>query len=70
VEDGEMPDRIIEEHIHTDGGGGSALTALVVVLILIIAILAALYFTRVFGRHETKIDVNINKPGAVLLVRS
>ena len=69
-EDQRMPDRIIEEHVHSDGGSGGALTALVVLVILIIAILAALYFARAIGRHETKIDVNINKPSAVLLLRS
>ena len=66
-----MTERIIEEHVHSDGGGGSALTAFVAVLILIVVILAALYFFRVIGRpHKTEIDVNINKPGAVLLLRS
>lgn len=27
-----MPERIIEEHVHTGGGGGGALTALTVLL--------------------------------------
>ena len=64
-----MADRIIE--VHSDGGGGTgALTVLAVVLGLIV-VLAALYFAGVFRRgpanHE--IDVNINKPGVVLLLR-
>ena len=65
-----MADRIIEEHVHTGGGGG--MTALAVVLFLIV-LLAVLYFTGVFGRmfgtKKTEIDVNVNKPGIVLMMR-
>lgn len=64
-----MADRIIEEHIHSDGGGGfsGAMTFLAVAL-LIIVILAVLYFAGVFRRAPAKheIDININKPGVVL----
>ena len=62
-----MADRIIEEHVHTDGGGGGALTVLAVVLFLLI-VLAVLYFAGVFQRGPTKheIDIDINKPGVVL----
>ena len=65
-----MADRIIEEHVHTDGGGGGALMVLAVVLFLLV-MLAVLYFTGVFRRGPAKheIDVNINKPGVVLLLR-
>ena len=68
-----MADRIIEEHVHTtDGGGGSALSVLAVVLFLLVLV-AVLYFTGVFGRmfgsKDTKIDVNINKPGVVMQLR-
>jgi hypothetical protein len=62
-----MADRIIEEHVHTDGGGGGAMTVLAVVLFLLV-LLAVLYFTGVFRRGPTKheIDINVNKPGVVL----
>jgi hypothetical protein len=65
-----MADRVIEEHVHTDGGGGGALTAVAIFMMLLV-LLAVLYFTGVFGRmfgntkHE--VDININKPGVVLL---
>ena len=65
-----MAERIIEEHVHSDGGGG-ALTVLAVVLALLV-LLAVLWFAGVFNRGGTKheIDVDINKPGVVLnLVR-
>ena len=63
----EMADRIIEEHVHTDGGGGGAMTVLAVVLFLLV-LLAVLYFTGVFHRGPSKheIDINVNKPGVVL----
>ena len=62
-----MADRIIEEHVHSDGGGGSALTVVAVVLLLLV-VLAVLYFAGVFRSGTTKheIDVDINKPGVVL----
>jgi hypothetical protein len=65
-----MADRIIEEHIHSDGGSGGGLMVLGVVLLLIV-VLAALYFAGVFRRGPAKheIDVNINKPGVVLQLR-
>jgi hypothetical protein len=53
-------------------GGGNGLTALAVVLFLIV-LLAVLYFTgvfhRMFGTHKTQVDININKPGVVLLLK-
>ena len=65
-----MADRIIEEHVHSDGGGNGALTVLAVVLFLLV-LLAVLYFTGVFrhGPQKHEIDVNINKPGVVLQLR-
>ena len=65
-----MADRIIEEHVHSDGGGSGALMVLAVVLFMLV-LLAVLYFTGVFKRGPSKheIDVNINKPGVVLLHR-
>jgi hypothetical protein len=65
-----MADRIIEEHVHSDGGGSGALMVLAVVLFMLV-LLAVLYFTGVFRRGPAKheIDVNINKPGVVLLLR-
>ena len=65
-----MAERIIEEHVHSDGGGSGALAVLAVVLLLLV-VLAVLYFTGVFRRGPAKheIDVNINKPGVVLLAR-
>lgn len=65
-----MADRIIEEHVHSDGGGGAAMMVLAVVLFTLI-LLAVLYFSGVFRPGTTKheIDVDINKPGIVLLVR-
>jgi hypothetical protein len=65
-----MADRIIEEHVHSDGGGSGALMVLAVVLFMLV-LLAVLYLTGVFRRGPAKheIDVNINKPGVVLLLR-
>jgi hypothetical protein len=65
-----MADRIIEEHIHSDGGSGGGLMVLAVVLLMIV-VLAVLYFAGVFRRGPAKheIDVNINKPGVVLQLR-
>jgi hypothetical protein len=65
-----MAERIIEEHVHTDGGGGGALTVLAVVMFLLI-VLAVLYFAGVFQRGPTKheIDIDVNKPGVVLQLR-
>jgi len=65
-----MADRIIEEHIHSDGGSGGGLMVLSVVLLLIV-VLAVLYFAGVFRRGPAKheIDININKPGVVLQLR-
>ena len=64
-----MAERIIEEHVHSDGGGGSAITVLAVVLLMLV-VLGVLYFAGVFRRAPAKheIDVNINKPGVVLQV--
>ena len=65
-----MAERIIEEHIHTNSGGSGGLMVLAVVLLMIV-VLAALYFAGVFRRGPAKheIDVNINKPGVVLMLR-
>jgi len=66
-----MADKIVEVH---DGGGGSggALTA-IAVMVMVVALLAVLYFSgafhRMFGPRDTHIDVNIQKPSAVLFVR-
>ena len=64
-----MADRIVEEHIHSDGGGSGAMMVLAVVLLMLV-VLAVLYFAGVFRRAPAKheIDVNINKPGVVLQV--
>lgn len=66
-----MAEKIVEVH-HGDGGGNS-MVALAIVL-LVIVLLAVLYFTGTFGRmfggsKDTKIDVDINKPGVVLYLR-
>ena len=65
-----MADRIIEEHVHSDGGSGGAMMVLAVVLFMLV-LLAVLYFTGVFKRGPAKheIDINVNKPGVVLLHR-
>ena len=67
-----MADRIIEEHVVTDGGGSGALSVLAVVLFLLV-LLAVLYFTGVFGRmfgnSKHEVDININKPSVVLQLR-
>ena len=72
-----MADRIIEKHVyHTDsessGGSSGALMALAVVL-MVLVLLAVLYFTgafhRMFGSNKTKIDINIQKPSAILLLQ-
>ncbi len=65
-----MADRIVEEHVVHTGGGGSSMT-LVAVVLLILAFLAVLYFTRgfgMFGGKDTNINVDIKKPGIVLLL--
>jgi hypothetical protein len=63
-----MADRIIEEHIHSSGGSGGMMVLAVVLLMIVV--LAVLYFAGVFRRGPAKheIDVNINKPGVVLLL--
>ncbi|HJQ69463.1 MAG TPA: hypothetical protein VKA70_10840 [Blastocatellia bacterium] len=65
-----MADRIIEEHVHSDGGSG--MTALAIVLFVLV-LLAVLYFTgafgKMFGTKKTEVDININKPGVVLQLR-
>ena len=63
-----MADRIIEEHVHSDGGGGSAAMMLLAVVLLVVVVLAILYFAGVFHRGTTKheIDINVNKPGVIL----
>ena len=67
-----MADRIIEEHVHSDGGGSGAMTALAIMLFLLV-LLAVLYFTGVFGRmfggSKHEVDININKPSVVMQLR-
>ncbi len=68
-----MTERIIEEHVHTGGGGSGAITALAVVLFLLV-LLAVLYFSGTLGRmfggtQKHEIDINVNKPGIVLQLR-
>ena len=67
-----MTDKVVEV-VHGDGGGSGALAAVAVVL-LIAVLLLVLYFTGVFGRmfnnkKDIDVDVNINKPSMVLMVR-
>jgi hypothetical protein len=64
-----MADRVVDV-VHSGDGGASG--ALVAVVLLIAVLLLVLYFTGVFGRTQKKdinVDVNVNKPGVVLLVR-
>ena len=66
-----MTDRVVDVVHSGDGGSSGALMAVAVVL-LIAVLLLVLYFTGVFGRTQKKdinVDVNVNKPGVVLLVR-
>jgi hypothetical protein len=68
-----MADRIVEEHVVTsDGGSGAGMTLIAFVLGALV-ILAILYFTgtfnRLLGGNDTKIEVDINKPSAVLVLR-
>ena len=66
-----MADRIIEEHIHSDSGGGNGALMVLAVVLFMLVMLAVLYFTGVFRRGPAKheIDVNINKPSVVMLLR-
>jgi hypothetical protein len=54
-------------------GGGSGLGSALVVIVLIVALFVGgvlLYRAGVFGGHSKhEIDINVNKPGTVLLVR-
>ena len=65
-----MTDRIVEV-VHSDGGGASSALIVLAVVLLLIAATAVLYFAGVFRRGPAKheIDININKPGAVLQLR-
>ena len=65
-----MPDRVVEVVHSGDGGSSGALLAVAVVL-LIAVLLLVLYFTGVFGtqKKDINIDVEVKKPGVVLLVR-
>ena len=66
-----MAEKVVE-HVVSDGGGGGAMTV-VAVMLLIVVLFLVLYFTGVFGRmfgnRDTKIDIDINKPGVVLFLR-
>ena len=67
-----MADRVVDVVHSGDGGSSGALLAVAVVL-LIAVLLLVLYFTGVFGRPVDKnkdinIDVNVKKPGVVLLL--
>ena len=66
-----MADRVVDV-VHSEDGGSSGALMAVAVVLLIAVILLVLYFTGVFGRTQTRdinVDVNVNKPGVVLLVR-
>lgn len=62
-----------DKTVVVDAGGGNGLGTALVVIVLIVALFIGgvlLYRAGVFGgtkKHE--IDININKPGAVLLLR-
>lgn len=72
-----MADRIIEKHVyHTDGdsdGGSSGAFGALAVVLMVLLVLAVLYFTGVFGRlfgtSKTKVDINIQKPGVVMVLK-
>lgn len=61
-------EKIVEVH---DGGGGAAMA--VAVILLVVALIAILYFTgafgNLFGSKKAEIDINVQKPSAVLFVR-
>ena len=72
-----MADRIIEKHVYHsdgegDGGSSGALGALAVVL-MVLLVLVVLYFTGVLGRwfgpSKTKVDINVQKPGIVMVLK-
>jgi hypothetical protein len=61
-----------DKTVVVDGGGGSGLGSALVVIVLIVALFVGgvlLYRAGVFGGHKHEIDINVNKPGTVLLVR-
>lgn len=66
-----MADRVVDV-VHSGDGGSSGALVAVAVILLIAVLMLVLYFTGVFGRSQKKdinVDVNVNKPGVVLLVR-
>ncbi|HZS04527.1 MAG TPA: hypothetical protein VFD58_06800 [Blastocatellia bacterium] len=50
----------------SSGGAGGAMWALVTLLIVLLVV-AVLWFGGVFSPHKRSIDININKPGLILL---
>ena len=68
-----MADRVIDVVHSGDGGASGALLAVAVVLLMAVLVLV-LYFTGVFGhpaekKKDINVDINVNKPGVVLLLR-
>ena len=66
-----MADRVVDVVHSGDGGSSGALMAVAVVL-LIAVLLLVLYFTGVFGHTQKKdinVDIEVKKPGVILLVR-
>ena len=66
-----MTDRVVDV-VHSGDGGSSGALQVVAVVLLIAVVMLVLYFTGVFGHTQKKdinVDVNVNKPGIVLLVR-
>jgi hypothetical protein len=70
--DFEISERIVENHVvHDKSGTGSAIGALAVI-VAILAIVAMLSYSGAFrsllGPRSTKIDTNVVKPGAALVL--
>jgi len=62
-----------DKTVVVDGGGGNGLSSALIVIVLIAALFIGgvlLYRAGVFGGHSKhEIDINVNKPGSVLLLR-
>jgi len=62
-----------DKTVVVESGSGNGLSTALVVIVLIVALFVGgllLYRAGVFGgKSKHEIDININKPGAVLLVR-
>ena len=68
-----MADRVVDI-VHSEGDGSSGALMAIAVVLLIVVLLLVLYFTGVFGRpvnnkKDINVDVNVNKPGVVLVLR-